>query len=595
MLVSAVLIAATTLYSAPAAAHEPSPRTPPQTKTGNCIGALPIVVASDAAAQSDMYSAVTLAGALGTDCIILAGGRDEPFPASELECLDAAASGGYVVGGTGAVPGSKISGRSLRRISGADRWKTAQAVGAEVQRVLATLDDAARKRNAGTGTASSRGCGTTASSDSQSGSANAELSAVEIFARVSPSIPIVRSCVGHGSGILIEGGYIVTNDHVIWNCREASTVLFPDGTEYTGVPVVASNPWADIAILGPIRTGKPKLDLADGEDLPPGSDLYLIGYPAEFEDAPQPSITRGILSRVRQWDSYDLTLLQTDASIAGGQSGGALVDSAGRVVGVSTWGWSGANFGIATSAVDDAAIIELMLDSEDYEYSFDWVSRLGETGSTQQRFTLPAGFHIRSFLIDHDGDDDVEVELHGCSDAWMWVADWFEPHTEFDDEGDLPRSLRLSADDALLSFVEVGGFATESASCRLQSNAELIEYFDETGVELQLDDGPARYAGVFDYHRDSDTYEIDLTQGDQVRIWVDSTNADTYLRFADSDGQLVAADDDSGPLDFLGGNLNAQVVYQVPSSGTYFIAVEYLPDSSRTSTGSYLLFVEKTN
>ena len=155
------MLFAAILDSGAVAAHEPEPRTPPQAETGNCVGALPIVVASDTAAQSDMYSAVTLAGALGTECIILAGERDEPFPATELECLDAAAPGGYVVGGKTAVPDHKLSDRKVTRISGADRWETARAVGAEVQRVLATLDDTARKRNAGTGTgtAGNRGCG----------------------------------------------------------------------------------------------------------------------------------------------------------------------------------------------------------------------------------------------------------------------------------------------------------------------------------------------------------------------------------------------------------------------------------------------------
>ncbi|WP_423921494.1 S1C family serine protease [Candidatus Poriferisodalis sp.] len=316
----------------------------------------------------------------------------------------------------------------------------------EVQRLLAATAGAT-PNNAGSGTAGSRGCGGSATSGSSDNGTSATLSAAETFAQVSPSIPIVRTCAGHGSGILIEGGYIVTNDHVVWLCSEA-TVLFPDGTEYTNVPVLATNPWADIAVLGPIQTTKRKLALADGENLPPGSDLYLIGYPAEFEVAPQPSITRGILSRIRQWASYDLTLLQADAAITGGQSGGALIDGRGRVVGVSTWSWTQANFSIATSAADQAEIIELMLDEDDdYGYSVDWASRFGDTGSTQQRFTLPAGLHTQSFWIDHDGDDDVDVRLHGCTDAWLWVTDLFGTYSEVDDEGVLPQSVRLYDDE----------------------------------------------------------------------------------------------------------------------------------------------------
>lgn len=103
---------------------------PPPDVLGDCTGAVPVIVASDAAAQSDIYSAVTLAGVLGAkSCIVLAGGRDEPFPKAQLDRLATAASGGYVVGGTAAVPDAKLSGRNVSRVFGADRWETATAVG----------------------------------------------------------------------------------------------------------------------------------------------------------------------------------------------------------------------------------------------------------------------------------------------------------------------------------------------------------------------------------------------------------------------------------------------------------------------------------
>ena len=114
---------------------------PPPDVLGNCTGAVPVIVASDAAAQSDIYSAVTLAGVLGPNrCIVLAGGRDEPFPQAQLDRLATAASGGYVVGGPAAVPDAKLSGRDMTRVYGADRWETATAVGA-VAAVLAAGGD----------------------------------------------------------------------------------------------------------------------------------------------------------------------------------------------------------------------------------------------------------------------------------------------------------------------------------------------------------------------------------------------------------------------------------------------------------------------
>lgn len=100
-----------------------------------CNGDTAVVAASDAAAQSDLYSAVTLAGALGTDCVILAGARDEPMPAAQQRRLGAAAGRVYVVGGPAAVPIAKLDSiprYALDWRSGSDRWHTAAAVGRTV-------------------------------------------------------------------------------------------------------------------------------------------------------------------------------------------------------------------------------------------------------------------------------------------------------------------------------------------------------------------------------------------------------------------------------------------------------------------------------
>jgi len=124
---AAVLLA---LLAVPAAAY--AVRVPPASVQGECDSdTVPVVVASDVAAQSDIYSAVTLAGALGDACVVLAGLRGEAMPADQQARLEAAASGGYVVGGRAAVPDGKIAGRTMARLGGSDRWATALLVGAE--------------------------------------------------------------------------------------------------------------------------------------------------------------------------------------------------------------------------------------------------------------------------------------------------------------------------------------------------------------------------------------------------------------------------------------------------------------------------------
>lgn len=110
-------------------------RIPPVDARGECDqDTTAVIVASDLAAQSDIYSAVTLAGVLGDACIVLAGARGEPMPADERARLNAAAPNGYVVGGATAVPDTKFVGKNIERLGGKDRWETARLVGEEASK-----------------------------------------------------------------------------------------------------------------------------------------------------------------------------------------------------------------------------------------------------------------------------------------------------------------------------------------------------------------------------------------------------------------------------------------------------------------------------
>ena len=118
------------------------------------------------------------------------------------------------------------------------------------------------------------------------------LSPAEVFAKVAPSVAFVEVNDGSGSGFLVDGGYLITNAHVVWP-HDKARVVFPDGSEHEDVPVRNWDLLADLAVLGPLDTKQPPLTLADGENLPIGSEIYLIGYPGEVEDLPEPTLTRG--------------------------------------------------------------------------------------------------------------------------------------------------------------------------------------------------------------------------------------------------------------------------------------------------------------
>ena len=104
------------------------------------------------------------------------------------------------------------------------------------------------------------------------------LTSVQIFEKVAPAIALIETATGIGSGVLIEGGYVVTNAHVVWPYNTIR-VVFPDGSEFDGVQVKGWDLLADWAVLGPIDAVTDGLALVDKESLPIGTDMFLIGYP----------------------------------------------------------------------------------------------------------------------------------------------------------------------------------------------------------------------------------------------------------------------------------------------------------------------------
>ncbi len=173
------------------------------------------------------------------------------------------------------------------------------------------------------------------------------------------SIAHVENDWGTGTGIVTEVDgevYVLTNVHVVDPFRTAE-VTIGDGDTII-LPVVGTDVAADIALLGPLdEPDAVPLPLASGLDVEKGDDVYAIGYPGENpEDDRELTVSSGIVSRVRSLPDFDQTYLQTDATIASGQSGGPLFDDGGRVLGVT--GLSDEDFGFALVGKDVSAAAE---------------------------------------------------------------------------------------------------------------------------------------------------------------------------------------------------------------------------------------------
>jgi serine protease Do len=144
---------------------------------------------------------------------------------------------------------------------------------------------------------------------------------------------------GMGSGVIYRSdGYIITNNHVVEGSR-AVEAAFADGTTVDG-EVVGTDPTTDIAVVSVNRNDLPAADFASDDPIV-GQTAVAVGSPSGFES----TVTSGIISGTGREVPAEYTggsqapslvdLIQTDAAISPGNSGGALADREGKVIGIN--------------------------------------------------------------------------------------------------------------------------------------------------------------------------------------------------------------------------------------------------------------------
>lgn len=144
--------------------------------------------------------------------------------------------------------------------------------------------------------------------------------------------------MGLGSGVIVSpDGYILTNNHVIEGADEL-TVDLPDGRKFTA-KVVGADPKTDIAVIKIDATGLPTVTFADSDKIRVGDIVFALGNPLNVGETVTMGIVSakgrsnlGILDDVHGYEDF----IQTDAAINMGNSGGALVDAKGRLIGINS-------------------------------------------------------------------------------------------------------------------------------------------------------------------------------------------------------------------------------------------------------------------
>ena len=222
-----------------------------------------------------------------------------------------------------------------------------------------------------------------------------------IVRRVQPAVVSVLVETGRGgaegSGVIFDGdeGLVVTNNHVVQGARSVEVVLASG--ERLDARVRATDSLIDLAVLSLPRKGLPEAELAD--ELPPVGELAVaLGNLLGFEN----SVTAGIVSGLhRSIPSGGRTpelvdLIQTDAPISPGNSGGALVDRAGRVIGINvgaippTPQSRAVSIGFAIPAPTVASVVSQLLSAGKARHTFLGVRPANLTPDLARRFGAEA-------------------------------------------------------------------------------------------------------------------------------------------------------------------------------------------------------------
>ena len=163
--------------------------------------------------------------------------------------------------------------------------------------------------------------------------ATASPSVSAIYQRVRPSVVVIRTNHALGSGVIVaDDGTIVTANHVIAGANRIKVTFF-DGSS-TSAAVVSANPKMDVAVLSPASLPEVVVPAALGGGADVGAPVVAVGNPLGLADSVSAGVISGLNRTAQTADGTYSGLIQFDASVNPGSSGGALLDKRGLVIGI---------------------------------------------------------------------------------------------------------------------------------------------------------------------------------------------------------------------------------------------------------------------
>lgn len=220
-----------------------------------------------------------------------------------------------------------------------------------------------------------------------------------------------KSATGAGSGVVIsDDGYILTNNHVIsssdsssfYQVSDAKSVkvkIYGDETEYTA-EIIGTDSQTDLAVLKIDKTGLTAAEFGNSSSVQIGEFVLAIGNPYNLDY----SVTAGIISALDRKMTVENTtykVIQADCAINSGNSGGALVNSKGQVIGITTLKLSGTGIEGVSFAIpinDTISIYQTLIEKGKVSRPFVGISGLDIDEATAIRNGLTKGIYVDSVV-----------------------------------------------------------------------------------------------------------------------------------------------------------------------------------------------------
>jgi serine protease Do len=366
--------------------------------------------------------------------------------------------------------------------------------------------------------------------------------AEEIYRQAAPAVVYIQTDKGSGSGVILRSdGLIVTNAHVLEGASQVEVEL-QNGQKFSAKPVsMGHSNCLDLALLKIEASNLPIVKFAPSHSPQPGQRVFAIGYPRGIKPS---SITQGIISNLHK----DEGTIQIDAALNPGNSGGALLNSRGELLGINTRGTKdsvGLNFAIASDKVQ--MLVQAMQEqisptiarfltpatvSEKIAISLS-VNQMqqGRFQQTDSRFCDNSAAKIYTFTGEADQPILVNLSSSEIGSYLMLLA----PDGEIlgTDKGERNSSAQI-----MLNLPQRGTYTVIASALRPEqfgryqlkvSMPLMIEQSKLTAHDSRLDDGSF-------YRR----YTFSGKAGQSVAIALHQSAFDPFIAVLDSSGKTIA-------------------------------------------------------